>query len=426
LDCAAVHSNLLMTLQYHASATLSGLAAAHAEYERLHAGPLRSARRPHENAPDLHRRLRIGFVSPDFGRHPVGHFLVRGLENLDRGQFDTVYYCDRLLKDDLTARFQAAATIWRDVPGLNDKDLTENIIADGIDILFDLAGHTAKNRLLVFARKPSPIQITWLGYEGTTGVEAIDYILADGHTIPPGKEAFYREEVLRLPDGYVCYDPPTTSPEPGPLPAAQNGYVRFGSFNNPAKITSQVVEVWAKILDRVPQSRVVLKYRGFGDDAVRRRYLGLFTAFGVDPARLEFAPSSDYAEYLAAYRQIDIAFDPFPFGGGITTCDALWMGVPVVTCPGETFAGRHGLSHLSNVGLTETIARDLDEYVELAVSLAADLPRLAALRAGLRKRMAVSPLCDGKRFAANLTTVVHDVWREWCRHGPAEDPQTVS
>jgi predicted O-linked N-acetylglucosamine transferase (SPINDLY family) len=217
-----------------------------------------------------------------------------------------------------------------------------------------------------------------------------------------------------MPHGYVCYDPPTTSPEPGPLPAAKNGYLRFGSFNNLAKITPQVVEVWAKVLDRVPQSRLMLKYRGLGDKSVRERYLGMFTALGVDPARVELAPASGYTEYLAAYCEVDIALDPFPFGGGITTCDALWMGVPVVTCPGETFAGRHSLSHLSNVGLTETIAGDLEEYVELAVTLAGDLPRLAALRAGLRERMAASPLCDGKRFAENFVEVLRRVWRDWC------------
>jgi predicted O-linked N-acetylglucosamine transferase (SPINDLY family) len=356
----------------------------------------------------------VGFVSPDFGRHPVGHFLIRGLENLDRGQCETVCYCDRIIKDDLTTRLQAATTIWRDVIGLNDEQLAEQIRADRIDILFDLAGHTAGNRLLVFARKPAPIQITWIGYEGTTGLEAIDYILADRYLIPAGKETFYREQVLRMPDGYVCYDPPAAAPEAGPLPAAKNGCVRFASFNNLAKITPRVVEVWAKVLDRVPQSRLLLKYRGLGGKSVRERYLAMFTAFGVDPSRLEFAPPSDYAEYLAAYRQVDIALDPFPFGGGITTCDALWMGVPVVTCPGETFASRHGLSHLANVGLTDTIARDLDEYVALAVGLAGDLPRLATLRAGLRERMACSPLCDGKRFAEHFAEVLGGAWRQWC------------
>jgi predicted O-linked N-acetylglucosamine transferase (SPINDLY family) len=321
----------------------------------------------------------------------------------------------------LTLRFQAAATEWRDIRGLNDQRLAEMIRADRIDILFDLAGHTAHNRLLVFARRPAPVQITWIGYEGTTGLEAIDYLLADRYTIPPGQEVFYRERVLRMPDGYVCYDPPQTAPEAPPLPAVKHSYIRFGSFNNLAKINPQVVEVWARVLIRVPGCRLVLKYRGLGDEAVCRRYRDLFRACGADPSRVELTPPSAHADYLAAYREVDIALDPFPFGGGITTCDALWMGVPVITYPGETFAGRHSLSHLANVGLTETIATTMEEYVELTVSLASDLARLSSLRAGLRERMAASPLCDGKRFAANLMRVVRDAWREWCQKGPGQD-----
>jgi len=417
-DYAFAHSNFLVTIQYRGGITLSELAAAHAEYDRVHAAPLRTAGPLHENDRDPHRRLRVGFVSPDFGRHPVGFFLIRVLENLDRIQCETVCYCDRMIKDDLTPRFQAAAALWRDISGLTHQGLTEHILADRIDILFDLTGHTAHNRLLVFARKPAPIQITWIGYEGTTGLEAIDYILADSYTIPAGQEVWYREQVLRMPDGYVCYDPPSTAPETGPLPAAKNSYIRFGSFNNLAKLTPQVIEVWAQVLDRVPDSRLVLKYQGLGIESVRRRYRGLFTAFGVDPSRVELTPPSAYAEYLAAYGEVDISLDPFPFGGGITTCDALWMGVPVITCPGETFASRHSLSHLASAGLTETIASTLDEYVELAVSLAGDLPRLAVLRAGLRQRMAASPLCDGERFAANLMHVVRDAWQEWCHNEP--------
>ena len=325
---------------------------------------------------------------------------------------ETICYSDRTVKDELTHRLQAAATQWRDMGGMSDQQLAEQIRADRIDILFDLAGHTARNRLLVFARKPAPIQITWIGYEGTTGLAAMDYLLADRYVIPEGSEQYCRERVLRMPDGYLCYDPPAAAPPVGPLPSLNREYATFGSFNNLAKITPEVVAVWAEILRRVPAARLVLKYLGLGDQAVKRRYLDLFAACGVEPQRLELLPSSSYAEYLAAYHQVDVALDPFPFSGGVTTCEALWMGVPVVTCPGETFASRHSLSHLSNAGQTETIARDLDEYVELAVSLAGDLPRLALLRAGLRPRMAASPLCDGKRFAANLAAMLGDVWKQ--------------
>ena len=414
-NLAWIHSNLLMTLQYCAGVTPAALAEAHAEYDREHATPLRGVIAHHENVHDRYGQLRLGFVSPDLRRHAVSFFLIRVLENLSQEQHDTIFYSDRRVKDDLTRRLQAAATQWHDVSGMSDRRLAEQIRADQIDILFDLSGHTAGNRLLVFARKPAPIQITWIGYTGTTGLAAMDYLLADRRVVPEGTEHYYRERVLRMPEGYLCYDPPDAAPPVGPLPSLTKGYPTFCSFNNPAKITPPVVAVWAKILRRVAGERLVLKYRGLCEPSVKRRYLDLFAAHGVEPQRLELQPSSSFAEYLAAYQQADLALDPFPFSGCTTTCEALWMGVPVITCPGETFASRDSFSHLSSVGLTETVARDLDEYVELAVSLAGDLPRLASLRAGLRQRMAASPLCDGKRFASNLASMMHDVWEQWIR-----------
>jgi predicted O-linked N-acetylglucosamine transferase (SPINDLY family) len=407
-DYAGAHSNLLLAMQYCAGVTEAGLAEAHAQYDRQHAASLRGAVHRRVNVLKPGRRLRLGFVSPDLRRHPVGYFLVRALENL-RSEHETICYSDRIVKDDMTQRLQAAATCWRDVYGISDQRLDEQIRADQVEILFDLAGHTAQNRLLVFARKPAPIQVTWAGYVGATGLTAMDYLLADRYEVPLGSERHYQEQVLRMPDGYICYDPPAYAPPPTSPPALQCGQVTFGCFNKPAKITPQAVEVWSRILRRLPGARLVLKYRGWNDRGNARRFTELFAAQKVDPARLQFLGPSRHSELLAEYHRIDLALDPFPYGGGLTTCEALWMGVPVITCPGETFAGRHSLSHLSNVGLTETIARDLDEYVELAVVLAGDLPRLAALRAGLRDRMAASPLCDGKRFAANLTAILQAV-----------------
>jgi predicted O-linked N-acetylglucosamine transferase (SPINDLY family) len=354
----------------------------------------------------------LGFVSPDLGRHPVGYFLVRVLENLGPEGHETIAYSDRIVKDDLTHRLQAAATRWRDVFGIGDQHLAEQIRADRIDVLFDLAGHTAHNRLLVFARKPAPIQVTWAGYVGTTGLKAMDYLLADRYQVPPGAERHYQERVLRMPDGYVCYDPPPYASPVAPLPALDRGHVTFGCFNNPAKITPQAIAVWARILRRLPGARLLLKFKGWDDIGVARRFAEMFAAQAIAPARLEFRGYAPHAELLAEYNGIDLALDPFPYSGGLTTCEALWMGVPVVTCPLETFASRHSLSHLSAVGLTETVASDLDEYADLAVSLAGDLPRLAGLRSRLRERMAASPLCDGKRFAADLSSLLQGVWRE--------------
>lgn len=407
------HSNLLSTYQYRSGITLSELKAAHLEFDRKHAAAFKSQWRFHQNRRDPNRKLRIGFLSPDFGRHPVGYFLIRTLENLDRGQFEVACYNNRTHKDDMTARFQLASQIWRDVGGQSDDEIAAKITEDRIDILVDLAGHTASNRALVFARKPAPIQIAWIGYEGTTGLQAIDYLLADQHTVPEGSESHYCERVLRMPGGYICYDPPGLFPEVAVLPATVQGYVSFGSFNNPAKITREVIETWSKILQRVPQSRLKLKYRGMNDKSVSDRFSQMFEEFGVEPSRIEYLPHSPHRDYLSTYAQIDIGLDPFPFGGGITTCESLWMGVPVVTCPGETFASRHGMSHLVSAGVEGTIARDLDDYVEIAVSLANDLSRLAGTRAGLRERVASSNLCNGKRFAAELGAVLRQVWKEW-------------
>jgi predicted O-linked N-acetylglucosamine transferase (SPINDLY family) len=410
---AAAYSNLLLILQYRPGITLRELAEAHADYERRYAASLRPTWTPHDNARDPERRLRLGFLSPDLRDHPVGYFLIRVLENLDPRQAEAFCYYDDSTKDHLTARFQGAATTWADVYGWHDERLAEQIRADRIDILFDLAGHTAKGRLLVFARKPAPIQVTWAGYVGTTGLKAMDFILADRYQIPPEAEAHYVERVLRMPDGYVCYDPPAYAPAVSALPALERGYVTFGSFNNPAKINQQVVAIWAKILQRLPQARLVLKYKGLDDSAVANRLAALFAEHRIDSGRVDFLGKSPHAEFLAHYRHIDIGLDPFPYSGGLTTCEALWMGIPVITCPGETFASRHSLTHLANMGLREMIAGTLDEYVESAVFWAGDLRRLTEMRAGLRQRVAPSPLCDGKRFAENFVQVLRGVWREW-------------
>jgi len=414
-NAAWIHSNLLLCLQNRPDVTLAQLAMAHGEFESAHAAPLRSTWRPHENSRDPDRRLRLGFVSPDLFRHPVGYFTIPFVEQLDRARAEVVCYSDRIRPDELTVRFRAAAAIWRTTFGWSDERLAEQIRADGIDILFDLAGHTAGNRLLVFARKPAPVQVTWAGYVGTTGLSAMDYLIADRFEVPPGAEVQYVERVLRLPDDYVCYDPPASAPAVAPLPAHQRRRVTFGSFNAPAKIGPHVIAVWAEILRRLPTARLVLKYRAMDDASIAGGLTDLFAGHGIASDRVEYRGGSPVTEFPRHYGEIDVALDPFPYNGGLTTIEALWMGVPVITCPGETFAGRHSLSHLSNVGLTETIAHDLEEYVELAVALANDLPRLAKLRSGLRERVASSPLRDGKRFAENMLRLLREAWREWVR-----------
>jgi predicted O-linked N-acetylglucosamine transferase (SPINDLY family) len=310
----------------------------------------------------------------------------------------------------MTARIQASVSEWQDVFHVSEEQLAARIRKDQIDILFDLDGHSGRERLLVFARKPAPLQITWAGYVGTTGLAAIDYLLADRWHVPKDSEAFCREEVLRMPNGYVCYQPPSYSAEVAPLPAEQNGFVTFGSFNQPTKTNRHVVALWARVLKRVAGSRLLLKHRGFDDAAIREPILREFAAEGVDTARIELQGKSPHAALLAEYQRIDIGLDTFPYSGGLTTCEALWMGVPIVTLPGQTFAGRHSLSHLSNVGLTQTITASEQEYVDCAAALAGDLPRLAELRRALRQQMAASPLCDCRRFALDWSDLLTQAW----------------
>jgi predicted O-linked N-acetylglucosamine transferase (SPINDLY family) len=409
-----IAQNHLCALRYVPFTTPDAMAAALADYERRHAVPLKVFWRPHANSHTTDRPLRLGFVSPRFAHGPVAAFLIRTLENLDRHQFPLTLYDNGPTRDDMTQRFQAVADTWREVASWTDERLAEQIRDDGVDILFDLAGHAPRNRLLVFARRPAPVQITWIDSVGTTGLAAIDYLLADRWTIPEQAATHCAERILRMPDGYICYTAPPQAPAVGPLPALRDGRLTFGSFNNPAKIHRQVVDVWSRILKRVPGSRLVLKYLGLDDPGARQHYAGWFAECGLAADRVDFRGPSTWETYLHEYQEIDLGLDPFPHSGGLTTCDALWMGVPVVTCPGPSFAGRQSLSHLSNIGFHETIARNLDDYVERAVELAADLSRLAAIRAGLRAQIAASPLCDGPRFAANLMTLLRNVWRDWC------------
>jgi len=341
-------------------------------------------------------------IWPDLRFHPVGRFLIGAVENFDRRQIALVCYSDVTIRDELTARFQAAAALWRDIRGASDDRVARQIAADRIDLLVDLCGHTANNRLLLFARKPAPRQATWIGYEGTTGLEAIDYLLADRYLVPPESEPYYVERVVRLPDSHVCYEPGVALPPIALAPPQTRGPTTFGSFNNPAKYTAPVIHAWAEILRQVPGARLLLKYRGLDQPQQCERYRQWFAAEGIDARRVEFRGFSATSDYLASYNEVDVALDTFPFNGGATTCDALVMGVPVVTWPGETFASRHSLSFLSTAGVPQCIARDQDDYVRRAVELAGDVSRLADWRRGLRDQVLASPLCDARRFAAGV------------------------
>jgi protein O-GlcNAc transferase len=296
-----------------------------------------------------------------------------------------------------------------------DDDATADLVrADGIDILIDMMGHTAGHRLLVFARKPAPVQATWLGYYNTTGIPAMDYIVADRWVCPDEDDARYVEQIARLPDSYLCYTPLVDMPEPGEPPLLRRGYPTFGCFNNLAKVSSEVVKLWAILLQRVPQARLLLKAPSLDDAQVRARLTDELATHGVGPERLDFLGSTSQPEHLAAYADVDIALDPFPHNGGTTTAEALWMGVPVVTFGGDRFVSRVGVSILNAAGLGDLVAASPSAYVDLAASLATDAARLVEVRAGLRTRLAQSALCDSARFTRSLEHAYREMWRRWC------------
>jgi protein O-GlcNAc transferase len=279
----------------------------------------------------------------------------------------------------------------------------------------DLAGHTDRNSLLVFTHKPAPVQVTWLGYFDTTGLSSIDYIIGDRYLIPPEEERHYTEQVIRLPNAYLCFSPPEFDIEPGALPAAASGKITFGCFNHPAKLTETVIACWSRLLHALPQARLYLKYASFGDTDVLHRYLDIFAKYGIAPERIRFDGFAPRHDYLATYREIDIGLDPFPFNGCTTTMESLWMGVPVITLRGDRYVGHMGETILKHLGLEECVADNEDAYIARAIALASDLPRLAALRSGLRKRLLDSPLCDGPGFTRGLETAYRHMWETWCQ-----------
>jgi predicted O-linked N-acetylglucosamine transferase (SPINDLY family) len=339
------------------------------------------------------------------------------LRGHDRQKVDVFCYAEVTRPDSVTTRLQGLADHWLMTVGLSDQQLAERIRTDGIDILVDVAGHTAGNRLLVFARKPAPVQVTWLGYPNTTGLEAIDYRIVDAVTDPVGEvDAWASETLVRLKGGFLCYRGLRDGPEPTSAPCLTTGTVTFGSFNDLAKLSTVTFDAWAKLLCRLPQARLLLKGLAFADAATRALFLDRLGERGVPAERVELmAWQRCPAEHLALYHRVDIALDPFPYNGTTTTCDALWMGVPVITLRGHRHAGRVGASLLSQVGLTDLIADSIEEYLEIAVALAGNPGRLDELHRLLRPRLAASPLCDAAAFAFKMEAALRTMWQHWCK-----------
>ncbi|MGA2230257.1 MAG: tetratricopeptide repeat protein [Tepidisphaeraceae bacterium] len=402
----AIASNHLFMLQYHPGFEPQDILAEHRDWDRRFGRPLAKFIQPREIDPHPRRRLRIGYVSGDFRNHVVGWNLLPLLKEHDHEQFEIFCYSNTARPDDHTRQIKACADTWRDITRIDDAAACDMIRADAIDILVDLSLHMAGNRLPVFARKPAPVQLTYLGYAGTTGLSAMDYRFSDPHLDPfEGDLLNYSEKTLRLPTTYWCYQPGGATPEPGPSPAEKNGYVTFGCLANFAKVSGQALDLWAEIMREVPHSHLLLNCPA--GDARRRVQLRL-AAYGIAIDRIEFTHRQNWDGYIRTYHRIDIALDPFPYAGGITTCDSLWMGVPVITLAGRIAVGRGGCTILENIGLADAIALTPRHYKILA----ADCNRWIGLRDSLRQKMIESPLMNARQFAQDVQGAYRKAWRE--------------
>ncbi|MCX7933804.1 MAG: glycosyltransferase [Planctomycetota bacterium] len=375
------------------------------------------AQRPRlRNVLDAERRLRLGYVSPDFRQHSVAYFIAPVLLAHDRGACEVYCYSNVLKPDKFTERIKSFDVVWRDISAVGDAAAAALIAADQIDILIDLAGHTSHNRLPIFALQPAPVQITYLGYPATTGLETIAYRLTDSLADPPGMtEHLYVERLLRLDPCFLCYNPLKDAPAPSPPPAVKRGAITFGSFNNIAKVSDACIALWADVLRAVPGATLLLKNEGLSYASARDNILRRFAGRGIEEQRLRLVGHMpNILHHLAAYEEIDIALDTWPYHGTTTTCEALWMGVPVITLAGNIHAARVGVSLLTNAGLAELVAQTPEQYVALAVSLAADQERLAHLRQEMRARLSKSPLLDMKSFTRRLEDAYRVCWRDYC------------
>lgn len=406
------HDMLLFYLHFLPSSTRASLHAEHVAWDTMCAAALRCAWAPHPNDRSPERRLRIGYVSADFREHPVAPALLALLAAHDRREVEVVAYSGVRVADVTTARCRELADEWRDAVNWTDAELAQRVREDRIDVLVDLSLHTTGHRLLAFARRPAPVQVTWAGYPGTTGLAAMDYRLTDRFLEPPEwGEPAGSETPVRLPDSFWCYDPTGEELEVNALPAGVDGAVTFGCLNKCAKINPLSVARWAGVLRAVPRSRMIVLATS---DVSRTRIERLFEAEGITAARIEFVGWHPRPDYLALHHRIDVALDPMPYGGHVTLIDGLWMGVPTVSLPGETAVSRAGLSLLTTAGLEDWVAKSPENFVRIAVEQTRDLDRLAALRAGLRARLRGSALMDGPRFARGVEAAFRAMWRRWC------------
>jgi predicted O-linked N-acetylglucosamine transferase (SPINDLY family) len=410
------HTNLLLTLHYSTSATAAEIFRALREWDQAHAASLTSLLDTAQVHRYPNRPLRVGYLSADFRDHAVCRFALPLVTNHDPRQFEVFCYANVSSEDGMSQCIRDRVGAWRNIFGKPDDDVAQRIREDQIDILVDLSGHTAGNRLLVFARRPAPVQVTYLGFPASTGMRAMDYRFTDALADPPGaSDAVCSETLIRIPDCAWCFGPPDRAPEPGDLPAMSRGWITFGSFNNFAKVNPPLLQRWAQILLRVRKSRLLIKAQPFSSPRMRADFCRMMEDFGVTSDRLDLRGWVPAADHLAQYRDIDIGLDTFPYHGTTTTCEALYMGVPLVTLAGQSHVARVGVSLLTAVGLPHLICSDFDQYVEVAARLASDLETLRDIRSSLRRRMANSPLMDAPSFARKVEAAYHQMWHAWCK-----------
>lgn len=420
---AAVAGTLLFALQHKPGVTREELLREHRRWATLYRPQAPVDRLSFPNQPDPARKPRLGLVSADLHRHAVSFLVLRAFEALAALGYEICCYKtdSKRMDDDFSERYKEISVSWRDVSGMDEPTLAQQIGDDRIDVLFDLAGHTAGSRLSLFAARAAPIQLGWAGYVGTVGLDTYEGLIADPVEIPPEHDATYVERPIRLPDCYVCYHPPQDAPDVPALPSLNGGRFTFGCFNRPAKLNGEVGKAWARILEQVPDSRILMVYGGLGETSTREAIYRVLGEGGVSPDRVELVGEAEQPKLLQAYGEVDLALDPFPYSAGVTTLEAMWMGVPTVTFVGDTFAGRHSAAHLTAAGLGSFCADSIDDYVAMAVGWTRRRGELDELRRGLRDRVAASPLCDAPRFAGNLSRELMRLWTEWCEARTARE-----
>lgn len=413
-DMFTTHSNLLLTMLYAESVTPEDLTAEAKKFGKSIAASV-EPRTAFENKKDKERKIRIGYISPDFRDHPVSYFIEPLLKEHSHENFEIYVYCSTLFDNPFIDRMKKYVEVWRDVRNLKDEKICDIIREDAIDILVDVSGHTSYNHLKVFAQRAAPIQATWLGYPATTGLQTMDYRITDIHAEPQGMTEHLNSETLwRLPHIFCCYQAHEKSPDVIDHPPFEdNGYITFGCFNNFTKVRNPVLMTWAEILKRIPSSRLLLEIEGIDDPANRADIEARLVKQGM-PLQQVVLESRKRSNQFVLYNKIDIALDPFPAVGGTTSMDTLWMGVPFVTLAGKHFASRMGVTVLTNAGLPELIAKNRDEYIEIAVDLATNREKLKDMRHNLRERFAKSPCMDQEAFARDMEDSYRGMWEKYC------------